>query len=140
VFGAAWDGSCAFFANLFFQFASGGAGVDVLRLRGLSDSAVEVGMCGYEFAFALVPEFEDVLRGGTAKDAGVDEACETDAGDVARGAEDAFEIPDGFRSVRCQSLSMPSPNLLRFSFEMEEGSRFRIDLIQKPTSILKRAG
>jgi hypothetical protein len=26
----------------------------------------------------------------------VNEACEADAGDVATGAEDAFEVPDGF--------------------------------------------
>lgn len=29
----------------------------------------------------------------------MDEACEANSGDVARGAEDAFEVPDGFGSI-----------------------------------------
>ena len=54
-----------------------------------------------ELAFALVPGSEDLGAGCTAEDARVDEACETDAGDVATGAEDAFEVPDGF-CARCR--------------------------------------
>lgn len=72
-----------------------GAGVDVLGLGRLGDDAVE-GVGGDELAFALVPEGEDVGRGGAAEDAGVDEAGEADVGDVPGGAEDAFEVPDGF--------------------------------------------
>jgi hypothetical protein len=66
VFGAAGDCSRAFFANLGFQVAGSGASVDILWLRWLGDGAVEMGVRGDEFAFALVPCVEDFLRGGTA--------------------------------------------------------------------------
>lgn len=82
----------------------GGCGltsVHVLRLGRLRDDAVE-GVCTDELAFALVPEGEDVGGGGAAEDAGVDEAGEADVRDVPRGAEDAFEVPDGF----CAGLSV----------------------------------
>lgn len=70
-----------------------------LRLGRLGDGAVEMRVRGYEFALALVPSVEDFGGGCAAEDAGVDEACEADAGDVAGGAVDTFEVPDGFGSV-----------------------------------------
>lgn len=53
---------------------------------------------GDELAFALVPGCKDFGAGGAAQDAGVDEAGEFDVGDVARAAENAFKVPDGFRA------------------------------------------
>jgi hypothetical protein len=96
------DSSSTFLADLLFKGPGSGAGMYVLRLRRLSDSAVEVRVGRDEFAFALVPQFEDFLRGGAAEDAGVNEACETDAGNVAGAAEDAFKVPDGFCTVLYQ--------------------------------------
>lgn len=40
------------------------------------------------------------LRGGGSDEARVDETREADAGDVARGAPDAVELPDGLRRRR----------------------------------------
>jgi hypothetical protein len=62
VFGAAGDCACAFFADFFLQISRRGTSVYVLRLRGFGDGAVEMGVCSDEFAFALVPKFEDFLR------------------------------------------------------------------------------
>lgn len=61
------DGSRAFFANLGFKIRGGGAGVYVAGLRGFSYGAVEMRMRGDEFAFALVPCFQDFGRGRTAE-------------------------------------------------------------------------
>ncbi len=41
------------------------------------------------------------MRWCTAENSWVNEAGEADTWDVARGAKDAFEVPDGFRSVLC---------------------------------------
>ena len=65
MFGTAGDRSCAFFADLFFNFARRGASVDVLGLRGLSDDAFEFGS-GDEFSFAAVPFRKDFGGWGTA--------------------------------------------------------------------------
>jgi IS4 transposase len=40
-----------------------------------------------------------------AQDSGMDQACEFDVGDVARGAVDAFKVPDGFRTVVIRSVT-----------------------------------
>jgi hypothetical protein len=131
VFGAAGDSSCAFFADFVFQVACSGAGVDVLGLGWLGDGAVEVRVCSYEFAFALVPQFEDVLRRGAAEDAGVDEACEADAGDVARRTEDAFKVPDGFcAGVGVSSVSCPPSSHPPVSY-----SRLGIELVQEAAPV-----
>jgi hypothetical protein len=46
-----------------------------------------------------VPRFEDFRRGRAAENTGVNQTGEPDAGDVARGAEDAFKVPNGFCAV-----------------------------------------
>lgn len=89
----------ALFPNLVFQLPTRGPRVYVLCVRRLGDRAVEVRVCRDELAFALVPCLEDGGGGRAPEDAGVDEACEADAGDVARGAEDAFEVPNSFSSA-----------------------------------------
>ena len=84
VFGAAGDCSRALTADLLFQIFICGSGMDILGLRRLGDDAVVCGLAGLdELAFALVPGCEDFGARCTAQDARVDEACETDAGDVA---------------------------------------------------------
>lgn len=93
VFGAAGDGAGALPADFVFDGAGGGAGVDVLGFGGLGDDAVEGGG-GDQFGFAAVPFRQDFGAGGTTDDSRVDEAGEADVGDVAGGAEDAFEVPD----------------------------------------------
>lgn len=70
----------------------------VLWLGWLRDDALESGG-GDEFAFAFVPVGEDFGRRGATENARVDEAGEFDAGDVAGGAVDAFEVPDCFGAV-----------------------------------------
>ncbi len=95
VFGAAGDGAGPLLADFFLQVARRGAGVDVLGLRGLGDDALEFGGAD-EVGFAAVPFGEDLGRGSAAEDAWVDETGESQMGDVAGGAEDAFEVPDCF--------------------------------------------
>ena len=70
----------------------------ILRLGWLRNNALE-GRRGDEFAFAFVPVGENFGGRGAAEDARVDEAGEFDAGDVAGGAVDAFEVPDCFGAV-----------------------------------------
>ena len=98
VFGTAGDRPCAFLADFGFSVLVGGACVHVFWLGRLGDDALEGGG-GDEFGFALVPFGKNFGGWGTAEDAGVDEAGEADAGDVARGAEDAFKVPDCFGAV-----------------------------------------
>ena len=69
------------------------------RLGWLRDNALK-GRGGDEFAFAFVPLGEDFGRRGAAEDARVDEAGELDAGNVAGGAVDAFEVPYCFSAVQ----------------------------------------
>lgn len=69
----------------------------ILGLRRLGDDArVRVCTSLDQLAFSLVPGREDFCRGRAAQDARVDETSEADAGDVARGTEDAFKIPNSF--------------------------------------------
>ena len=69
--------------------------MDVLWLRRLCNEAIEL-VGTDQFAFPSVPLGENLGRRRTSKDTGVDQAWEADPGDVARGAEDAFEIPNRF--------------------------------------------
>lgn len=54
---------------------------------------------GNQLALAAVPFRQHLGRRRASEDAGVDEAGELDVRDVAAGAVDAFEIPDGFGSA-----------------------------------------
>ena len=92
---AAGYGPCALFAYFLFQLARCGARVDILRLRWLSDDALEFG-CANEMGFATVPLGENFGGGSTAEDARMDEAGEPQMRDMAGGAEDALEVPDCF--------------------------------------------
>jgi hypothetical protein len=58
----------------------------------------------------------------------VDEACETDAGDVARRAEDAFEVPDGFCSGQTFNRVM--------AVIERRYLRLRVDFVQESTAIV----
>ena len=91
VFGAAGDRARAFLADFGFEVGGGGAGVDVVGLRGLCDDALEGG--GFdEVGFAGVPGGEDGGAGGTAEDAWVDEPGEADAWYVARRCVYSFKV------------------------------------------------
>lgn len=72
--------------------------MDVGRVWWLGDDSLEGGG-GDQFSFPPVPFCEDLGGGGTAEDTGVDQPGEFDAGDVAGGAVDAFEVPDCFGPV-----------------------------------------
>lgn len=85
----------ALLAYFFFELARCGASVDVLWLRRLRDDPFELGGAD-EVSFAAVPLREDLGGGGTAEDAWVDETWESEMGDMAGRAEDAFEVPDCF--------------------------------------------
>ena len=106
VFGAAGDRARAFAADLRQQVCPRGGGVDVAGLGRLRDDAFEVGTVvtvvvvgGDELGFAAVPLGENFRRGRAAQDARVDQAREADVGDVSRGGEDAFKVPDCFGPV-----------------------------------------
>lgn len=71
VFGAAGDRAGAFSANLGFEIASGGAGMDVFGLGEAGDDAVE-GVEFNELGLAAGPFSEDLGRGRAAHDSGVD--------------------------------------------------------------------
>lgn len=91
------DCAGAFAADFLLQLRVRRPGVHILGLRGLGDNAVvRVRARLDQLAFALVPEREDLCRGRAPEDPWVDEPSEPDAGDVARRAKDAFEVPDGF--------------------------------------------
>lgn len=100
VFRSPRHGPCALPPYLLFDLIGGTTSVHIFRLRRQRHFTVHVGACGDEFTFSPVPFLEDFLRGGAPEDARVDEASETDAGDVAGRAKDAFEIPDGLCSIR----------------------------------------
>ena len=99
MFGAAWDGSCAFRADLLFEVCVCGAGVHVGGVGGLCYIAVHVCALGDELVLAAVPFGEDFGGGSAAEDTRVDEAGEADVWDMSGRAEYAFEIPDGFCTV-----------------------------------------
>lgn len=99
VFGAAWDGSCAFLADLLLQLFVCGAGVHVGGVGGLCYIAVHVCAFGDELVLAAIPFGEDFSGGSAAEDTRVDEAGEADVWDMSGRAEYAFEIPDGFCTV-----------------------------------------
>lgn len=103
-------------SHLRLELLVGGARVHVDRLgtvqrhqhhiwfRGTKDSRqgnVPLGqrIRGNQLALAAVPFRQHLGRWRASEDAGVDEAGELDVRDVAAGAVDAFEIPDGFGSA-----------------------------------------
>lgn len=103
-------------SHLGLELLVGGARVHVDRLgtvqrhqhhiwfRGTKDSRqgnVPLGqrIRGNQLALAAVPFRQHLGRRRASEDAGVDEAGELDVRDVAAGAVDAFEIPDGFGSA-----------------------------------------
>lgn len=65
------------------------AALEMLDVRALGD----------QLTLAVVPDLEDFGGRRTAEDSRVDQAGEAYAGDVAGGAVDAFEVPDGLSSV-----------------------------------------
>ena len=95
VLGAARDGASAVAADLLRECLIGAAAVDVGRVRGLGHDTVERASRD-QFLFPLVPCCQHFMRRRAAQDARVDQAGESDVRNVTRGAEDAFEIPDGF--------------------------------------------
>lgn len=92
---------------LFFDFACTCAGVDVSCVGGLRDDSFKGG-CGDQFLFPPVPFREDLGGGCTAKDTGMDQTGEFDAGDVTGGAVDAFEVPDRFGSIGIDFIQEPA--------------------------------
>lgn len=90
------DRSRALLADLLRNFVAGRAGVHVDGLRQMSHLAVGKLVSSHQLALALVPRGQHLGRGRATDDARVDQAGELDAGDVARGGVDAFEVPDGF--------------------------------------------
>jgi len=117
-----------FLANLLLDIIACCTGVDVLRKWRKRDGFVEVRVLGDEGAFAVIPGLEDFGGGRAAEDARVDEASELDAGDVAGGAVDAFEVPDGFGSVG---------QLVAVMVSHQEESELTASGIRRPGSLLR---
>lgn len=86
-------------------------GVHVDGLRGLGHVPIQpVGRD--QLGLAPVPRRQHLGRRGAAQDARVDQAGELDVRDVARGAEDAFKVPDGFCAVLFASWPVSSTGTL----------------------------
>jgi hypothetical protein len=108
MFGATRHGTRSLLPNLLFDVCRSATSMYVLRLRRERDVAVEVLVRRDELCLARIPRLEDFGRGRTAEDTGMDQAGEADAGNVAGGAEDTFEVPDGF----CAVFSLYQPMVL----------------------------
>ena len=93
-----WNRPGAFLTDMGGEFGVGGAGVDVDRLWGEGDDAVEL-IGGDQFTLTLVPRLEHLLRWGAAQNAWMDESSKFDMGDMSAGAIDALKVPDGFCAV-----------------------------------------
>ena len=78
--------------------------MDVLWLRGLRDNAFESRGTD-QFALTSIPFCQNFGRGCAAKYARMDQTWEANMGDVAGGAEDALEVPDGFGPNTIQIIS-----------------------------------
>ena len=128
---AAGDGPRTLFADLLLQLAGCGAGVHVLRLRRLGDDTLELGRAN-ELGFATVPLGQDLGGGSTAEDAWMDETGESQVRDVAGGAEDAFKVPDRFRTeFRGWSESLGGDGTGHSLRDL----RIWVDLVEKPSPI-----
>ena len=128
---AAGDGARAFLADFFFDGVRGGAGMYGLGFGWLGDDALEGGG-GDKFGFAGVPFGEDGGAGGAAEDARVDEAGEFEAGDMARGAVDAGEVPDGFGAGGGKRLVGGD-----WERRGRDGVlRFRVVLVEEPATVV----
>lgn len=101
-----WYSTGSLFPDLLLDIVSCAAGVDVLRLRRECDFPAHVAALLDQLAFAVVPGLEDFVGRRAAQDTRVDEPGEPDAGDVAGGAVDAFEVPDGFGSTLTTNKSV----------------------------------
>ncbi|KAH9841297.1 Thromboxane-A synthase, partial [Teratosphaeria destructans] len=135
VFGAAGDGAGALAADAVLEVGGGLAGVHVAGLRGQGDVAGEVGVGGDELGLAGVPGVEDVGARGAAEDAWVDEAGEFDARDVAGGAVDAVEVPDGFGSGRPWTIR-GTVLLVEVGGRGRGDLRLGVDLVEETPSVL----
>nr|POE48028.1 hypothetical protein CFP56_01356 [Quercus suber] len=97
------DCSCTFLADLLFDVGIAGPRVYRFGFRRESNIAifqmVDMGTFGDKLAFTVIPEFEDLRGGSTAKNSWVDEAGKTYARDVTGRAVDAFKVPNRLRTV-----------------------------------------
>lgn len=78
--------------------------MNVLWLRRLCNDTIEL-VGTDQFAFSSVPLGKNLGRRRTTEDTRMDQTWEADPGDVARGTEDAFKIPDRFRATLESRLS-----------------------------------
>jgi hypothetical protein len=69
-----------------------------------------------KLCFTIVPNLEDFMAGSAAKNARVDQTSEFDAWDVAGGAVDAFEVPDGFGSGKMLACTHKAMVALTYGF------------------------
>ena len=102
------DCSCSFSTNFLLNFSCGTSGVNVLRLRRLSNNSFQCGSTN-ELTFTIIPYFEYFSRRSASKDTRVDQTRKADMGNVSRRAKNSFKIPDGFGSMKVIAVSM-QPN------------------------------
>lgn len=108
-----WNSPCALFADLLFDLVTRTASMNVLRLRRLRNDAIKL-IGTDQFTFPSIPFGKNLGRRRTTEDTRMDEAWEADPGDVARGTEDAFEIPNRFRAT-LQSKLLARPRFRHIS-------------------------
>lgn len=116
VLGSTRNGSCSLFANLLFDVRASCTSVNVDGLWWLRDIAVHVAACLNQSSLPLVPGAQHFVAWSTSEDTWVDQAGETNTGDVAGAAEDAVKVPDRFggfgvdfieEALQLSSLALP---------------------------------
>jgi len=86
-------------ADFLLDVFPGTASMNVLRLRRQGNLSIHVFAGGDELALTPIPFGENLGRRRAAKDTRVDDTSESNAGNMSRGAEDAFEVPDRFGAM-----------------------------------------
>ena len=139
VFRSTGDRPCSLGSDLLRQLVVRRTGMDALALGRQGDDAVRQPVGGNELALPLVPGGQDFGGRGTPENPGVDQSREFDVRDVARGAKDAFEIPDGLgpgvgEDVRREGGDVGEDGWWVWS-RRSGNSRRRVDLIQESAAV-----
>jgi hypothetical protein len=94
-----WNGSCSLLSNLLEQIRIGCGGVHALWRWWNSNISVHMRASLDQFPFSLVPNIQNLLGWRATENTRMNEASESDSGDMARATEDALEVPNSFGSA-----------------------------------------
>ena len=93
---------CPLPPNLLLHLRARTPRMHALRLRRQRHIPTQMRTLANQLSLATIPLGQQRGRGRTAQDTRMNEARKAHAGDVARGAEDALEVPDGFSRLRVE--------------------------------------